>query len=260
MLPKVRDRPGDSPRTELQQLRIDSATIRGGRSVWTYRRGMSRRPRSELPGGLAHVTCRTIRRTPLFHSERDARGYLVLLDHVTRDAADWSVLAYCLMPNHVHLVVDCERRSALGRHAPRERPLCAAVQSRARVPRPSLPGSVPREANPRGGAPAGVDPVRPAEPSPGRSLRAAGALALEQLSDVRRPRASKHVRRSRARPRLLRSRPRGGEEPLLPLRPGRCRAPGRRRTVPDCPRACPRLRRPPASRGRRRRGSARQAA
>jgi putative transposase len=74
--------------------------------VWTYRRGMSRRPRSELPGGLAHVTCRTIRRTPLFHSERDARGYLVLLDHVTRDAADWSVLAYCLMPNHVHLVVD----------------------------------------------------------------------------------------------------------------------------------------------------------
>lgn len=55
---------------------------------------------------MAHVTCRSIRRLPLFDTEADARGYLTLLDHVTRDVAAWSVLAYCLMPNHVHLVVD----------------------------------------------------------------------------------------------------------------------------------------------------------
>jgi putative transposase len=44
----------------------------------------------------------------LFVSEADALAYLGLLDFVTRDVADWSILAYCLMPNHVHLVVDAE--------------------------------------------------------------------------------------------------------------------------------------------------------
>jgi putative transposase len=69
---------------------------------------MSRRPRRELAGGLAHLTSRTVRRFPLFLGERDALAYLGLLDHVTREVADWEVLAYCLMPNHVHLVVDAE--------------------------------------------------------------------------------------------------------------------------------------------------------
>ena len=68
--------------------------------------GMARRPRKELPDGLAHVTCRTVRRFPLFRTERDAAAFLDLLDYVTREVAEWQVLAYCLMPNHVHLVVD----------------------------------------------------------------------------------------------------------------------------------------------------------
>ena len=57
---------------------------------------------------MAHVTCRTVRRLPLFVDRRDGLAYLSLLDEVTRDVARWSVLAYCLMPNHVHLVVDAE--------------------------------------------------------------------------------------------------------------------------------------------------------
>lgn len=69
---------------------------------------MPRTARKELPGGLAHVTTRTVRRLPLFLTEMDALAYLDLLDFVTRDVADWSILAYCLMPNHVHLVVDAE--------------------------------------------------------------------------------------------------------------------------------------------------------
>lgn len=52
------------------------------------------------------MTSRTVRRLPLFHSERDAGAYLALLDATTRDVAEWTILAYCLMPNHVHLVVD----------------------------------------------------------------------------------------------------------------------------------------------------------
>lgn len=69
---------------------------------------MPRRPRREIGGGLAHVTARTIRRLPLFLTERDALSLLGTVDHVTRDIASWSILAYCLMPNHLHLVVDAE--------------------------------------------------------------------------------------------------------------------------------------------------------
>jgi REP element-mobilizing transposase RayT len=67
---------------------------------------MARRPRYELPDGLSHVTCRTVRKFPLFRTERDARAYLELLDYVKRNIVPWDVLAYCLMPNHVHFVVD----------------------------------------------------------------------------------------------------------------------------------------------------------
>lgn len=67
---------------------------------------MARSARRELPDGFAHVTCRTVRRFPLFKTARDAVALLDLLDHVTRDVVEWSVLAFCLMPNHLHLVVD----------------------------------------------------------------------------------------------------------------------------------------------------------
>jgi putative transposase len=69
---------------------------------------MPRRARREIGGGLAHVTCRTVRRLPLFLDRRDALAYLGLIDDVTRDVVRWNVLAYCLMPNHVHLVVDAD--------------------------------------------------------------------------------------------------------------------------------------------------------
>lgn len=69
---------------------------------------MPRCARRELPDGLAHVTTRGVRRLPLFVSEADALAYLGLIDFVTREIADWTVLAYCLMPNHVHLVVDAK--------------------------------------------------------------------------------------------------------------------------------------------------------
>jgi putative transposase len=69
---------------------------------------MPRIARREIGGGLAHVTARTVRTFPLFVDERDALALLSLLDHVTREIADWEVLAYCFMPNHYHLVLDAE--------------------------------------------------------------------------------------------------------------------------------------------------------
>src|SRR3990170_2861920 len=78
---------------------------------------MARRPRKELPDGLAHVTCRTVRAFPLFRTERDALALLDLLQHVTLEIAHWDVLAYCLMPNHVHYVVDARTEQlSLGMH------------------------------------------------------------------------------------------------------------------------------------------------
>ncbi len=69
---------------------------------------MARCARRELPGGLTHVTARTVRKLPLFLTEADALAFLDLVDFVTLEVVDWTVLAYCLMPNHFHFVVDAD--------------------------------------------------------------------------------------------------------------------------------------------------------
>jgi putative transposase len=111
------DSPGDSPRTKEQHLRANSVTAAVPRNRRAYPRRVARVARQELGGGLGHVTSRTIRRLPLFLNERDGLALLSLLDHVTRDVAEWDVLAYCLMPNHFHLVLDADvDQLSLGMH------------------------------------------------------------------------------------------------------------------------------------------------
>jgi REP element-mobilizing transposase RayT len=58
-----------------------------------------------LGEGLAHVISRGNRRQQLFFCERDYRLYLELLEEAL---ARYGVrcYAYCLMPNHVHLLLD----------------------------------------------------------------------------------------------------------------------------------------------------------
>jgi putative transposase len=51
------------------------------------------------------VTSRGNRRQALFLVERDAGAYLDLLDYIT-PRVGWTCISYCLMPNHVHLLVD----------------------------------------------------------------------------------------------------------------------------------------------------------
>ena len=60
---------------------------------------MTRPARVQRPGEVFHVTARGVRRQATFRDDRDYRLYLDLL------AQTWMVLAYCLMPNHIHLVV-----------------------------------------------------------------------------------------------------------------------------------------------------------
>src|ERR1051325_348468 len=64
---------------------------------------MPRLPRLVVPHVPHHVTQRGNRREQVFFSHDDRKAYLAWLRQY---AAKWRVdlLAYCLMPNHVHLV------------------------------------------------------------------------------------------------------------------------------------------------------------
>ena len=65
---------------------------------------MPRAPRIVVPGVPHHVTQRGNRRGAVFFSDDDRRSYLALLrEYAAKHSV--KVLAYCLMPNHVHLVV-----------------------------------------------------------------------------------------------------------------------------------------------------------
>ena len=65
---------------------------------------MARLARIVIPNLPHHVTQRGNRRQPVFFGDDDYQEYLRLLTHYTR-AAEVAVWAWCLMPNHVHLML-----------------------------------------------------------------------------------------------------------------------------------------------------------
>jgi putative transposase len=79
-----------------------------------YNGAMARLARVVVPGVPHHVTQRGNRRLATFFSEADYAAYLALM-------AEWcgrcgvTVWAYCLMPNHVHLIVVPESEDGLRR-------------------------------------------------------------------------------------------------------------------------------------------------
>lgn len=73
---------------------------------------MARMPRLVVPGYPHHVTQRGNRRMKTFFCSEDYRYYLELLN-TARERAGVMVWAYCLMPNHVHLVVVPEEQRSL---------------------------------------------------------------------------------------------------------------------------------------------------
>jgi REP-associated tyrosine transposase len=64
---------------------------------------MARRPRLFAPGLLYHVIARGNQRQPTFLDDADYRAYLRRLA-LYRERYDVTLHAYCLMPNHVHLL------------------------------------------------------------------------------------------------------------------------------------------------------------
>lgn len=65
---------------------------------------MARLARVVLPGIPHHVTQRGNRRQPTFFDDDDYRAYIALLAEACKRVAT-EVWAWCLMPNHVHLIV-----------------------------------------------------------------------------------------------------------------------------------------------------------
>jgi putative transposase len=75
---------------------------------------MPRQARPVFAGVPHHVTQRGIQRSTVFIDHTDGAHYLDLLRHYTAQS-DIEVVAYCLMPNHVHLVLIPPDKDALHR-------------------------------------------------------------------------------------------------------------------------------------------------
>ena len=65
---------------------------------------MARLARIVIPGLPHHITQRGNRREQVFFSDDDYRSYISMLK-VAVEKAQSEVLAWCLMPNHVHLII-----------------------------------------------------------------------------------------------------------------------------------------------------------
>jgi len=73
---------------------------------------MARMARLVVPGYPHHVTQRGNRRQTTFFSARDYRKYIGLMSEA-KSAAGVTIWAYCVMPNHIHVIAVPERRSSL---------------------------------------------------------------------------------------------------------------------------------------------------
>ena len=65
---------------------------------------MPRQARIDAPGALHHVMCRGIERRDIFRDNQDRRNFVDRLGRVVSETAT-SCLAWCLMPNHFHLLL-----------------------------------------------------------------------------------------------------------------------------------------------------------
>ncbi len=94
---------------------------------------MARQPRRELGDGTFHVTGRGVARCTIFHDRADFRLFVCLLRRGAERFA-WRLHAWCLMPNHFHLVLEAPReRLSGGMHRLNGRYACAFNDRYGRV-------------------------------------------------------------------------------------------------------------------------------
>src|SRR5437867_10830943 len=66
---------------------------------------MARKLRIQYPGAVYHVMNRGDRRESIFHDDDDRQRFIETLGEACGKTG-WQVHAYCLMPNHFHLVLE----------------------------------------------------------------------------------------------------------------------------------------------------------
>lgn len=66
---------------------------------------MGRVARTALPDGYFHVTARGVARATLFRDDHDYRYFKACLLRIA-ETFSWVLHAYCLLPNHYHLIVE----------------------------------------------------------------------------------------------------------------------------------------------------------
>lgn len=65
------------------------------------------KPRNWLKDGTYHITNRGTRKEPIFFNEMDKHKFMLILVE-TRHKYHFKLHAYCLMPNHYHLLIQTE--------------------------------------------------------------------------------------------------------------------------------------------------------
>ena len=74
---------------------------------------MPRPPRVTKPGVVYHLLNRRVMRLPLFQKDADYEAFQRVLSTSLERPDAPALLAYCLMPNHWHLVVQAKKRTQL---------------------------------------------------------------------------------------------------------------------------------------------------
>ena len=97
-----------------------------------YVLAMARLARVVVPGLPHHVTQRGNRRETVFFNDDDYRAYIDLLS-ASVAAADCRVWAWCLMPNHVHIIIVPDDEDGLRRAlAPAHRRYAMRINARTK--------------------------------------------------------------------------------------------------------------------------------
>jgi putative transposase len=72
---------------------------------------MPRVRRSDLPDGIFHLNARGVDGCAIFRDDLDRASFLRILAE-TVDRHHWRVLAFCLLGNHYHLIVEATATDA----------------------------------------------------------------------------------------------------------------------------------------------------
>src|SRR5664279_4030124 len=78
---------------------------------------MARQLRVQYPGAIYHVMNRGDRREPILKDDADRQRFLETLAECC-GKTDWQVHAFCLMPNHFHLVMETPKANLLAAGQP----------------------------------------------------------------------------------------------------------------------------------------------